>query len=105
MVYWLAETIGSSMRFYLPATAPPLGPGEAIRMPTSVLIPHEPHLPVPPESWQRRAYPSMERFVALDRGGHFLASEEPDRFVAEIREAFRPYRGQPETDVYECKLR
>jgi pimeloyl-ACP methyl ester carboxylesterase len=105
MVYWVTETIGSSMRFYVPATAPPLGPGEAIRMPTSVLIPHEPHLPVPPESWLRRAYPSMERFVVLDRGGHFLASEEPDRFVAEIREAFRPYRGRPATDVYECKLR
>jgi pimeloyl-ACP methyl ester carboxylesterase len=105
MVYWLTETIGSSMRFYVPATAPPLGPGEAITMPTSVLIPHEPHLPVPPESWLRRPYPSMERFVVLDRGGHFLASEEPDRFVAEIREAFRPYRGHPATDLYEGKLR
>jgi pimeloyl-ACP methyl ester carboxylesterase len=47
----------------------------------------------------------VARFVALDRGGHFLASEEPDRFAAEIREAFRPYRGHPATDVYECKLR
>jgi hypothetical protein len=80
------------MRLYVPATEPPLGPGEAITAPTSVLIPHEPHLPVPPESWLRRAYPAMERFVVLDRGGHFLASENPHRFVAEIRETFRPYR-------------
>ena len=58
MIYWLTETIGSSMRFYVPATEPPLGPGEAITAPASVLIPHEPHLPVPPESWLRRAYPA-----------------------------------------------
>jgi pimeloyl-ACP methyl ester carboxylesterase len=94
MIYWLTETIGSSMRFYAPATEPPLGPGEAITAPASVLIPHEPHLPVPPESWLRRAYPGMERFVVLDRGGHFLASENPRGFVAEIREAFRPYRAK-----------
>jgi pimeloyl-ACP methyl ester carboxylesterase len=92
MIYWLTETIGSSMRWYVPAAEPPLGRGEAITAPASVLNPHEPHLPVPPESWLRRAYPGMERYVVLDRGGHFLASENPHRFVAEIREAFRPYR-------------
>jgi pimeloyl-ACP methyl ester carboxylesterase len=94
MIYWLTETIGSSIRFYVPGTAPALGPGEAITAPASVLIPHEPHLPVPPESWVRRAYPAMERFVVLDRGGHFLASEDPHRFAAEIRAAFRSYRRQ-----------
>jgi pimeloyl-ACP methyl ester carboxylesterase len=92
MIYWLTETIGSSMRLYVPATEPPLGSGEAITAPASVLIPHEPHLPVPPRSWLLRAYPGMERFVVLDRGGHFLASEDPHRFVTEIRETFRPYR-------------
>jgi pimeloyl-ACP methyl ester carboxylesterase len=92
MIYWLTQTIGSSMRFYVPATAPPLGPGEAITAPASVLIPHEPHLPVPPESWLRRAYPAMERCVVLQHGGHFLASEDPHRFAAEIRQTFRPYR-------------
>jgi pimeloyl-ACP methyl ester carboxylesterase len=92
MIYWLTQTIGSSMRLYVPATAAPLGAGEAITAPTSVVIPHEPYLPVPPESWLHRAYPAMERFVVLDRGGHFLASEDPHRFVAEIRETFRPYR-------------
>ena len=50
---------------------------------------------LPPENWLRRAYPSMERFVVPDRGGHFLASGEPDRLAAEIREAVRPYRGHP----------
>jgi pimeloyl-ACP methyl ester carboxylesterase len=49
MIYWLTQTIGSSMRLYTPATAAGLGPGGAITTATSVLIPHEPHLPVPPE--------------------------------------------------------
>lgn len=92
MIYWLTQTIGSSMRYYVPATAPPLGPGEAITAPAAVLIPHEPHLPVPPRSWLRRAYPAMERLVVLDHGGHFLAAENPHRFTAEIRRTFRRYR-------------
>jgi hypothetical protein len=53
------------MRYYVPATEPPLGPDKAITGPTSVRIPHEPHLPVLPESWLRRADPAMERFVVL----------------------------------------
>ena len=60
---------------------------------------------LPPENWLRRAYPSMERFVAPGCGGHFPASAEPDRFAAEIREAFRPYRGHPAADESGCKLR
>ena len=35
MIYWLTQTIGSSMRFYVPATAPSLDPGEAITAPAS----------------------------------------------------------------------
>jgi len=39
----------------------------------------------------------MERFVVMDRGGHFLASEDPHRFVAEMRETL-PYRSNQPTD-------
>jgi pimeloyl-ACP methyl ester carboxylesterase len=90
MIYWLTETIGSSSRLY--ALYSPPGPGDTVATPTSVLAPHEPRLPVPPESWLRRGYPKLTRFVTLDEGGHFLALESPERFVAEIRDAFRPYR-------------
>ncbi len=91
MVYWVTGCIGSSVRLYTPETAR-LSEGDVVRVPTSVLVPHEPKLPVPPESWLRRGYPDLRRFVTLDRGGHFLAAESPQRFVAEIRDAFRPYR-------------
>jgi pimeloyl-ACP methyl ester carboxylesterase len=93
-LYWVTGTIGSSIRLYTPATAAPLGPGRTIGVPTSVLIPHEPALPVPPEPWLRRAYPDLRRYSVLDTGGHFLAAESPERFAAEVRDAFRPYRGR-----------
>jgi pimeloyl-ACP methyl ester carboxylesterase len=90
MIYWLTETIGSSSRLY--ALYSPPRPGDVVTVRTSVLAPHEPKLPVPPESWLRRGYPNLTRLVTLDEGGHFLALESPERFVAEIRDAFRGYR-------------
>jgi pimeloyl-ACP methyl ester carboxylesterase len=92
MIYWATQTIGSSIRLYTPSSAPPPGPGDLITVPASVLAPHEPKLPIPPQSWLRRAYPNLTRMVTLDEGGHFLALESPDRFVTEIRDAFRPCR-------------
>jgi pimeloyl-ACP methyl ester carboxylesterase len=87
-LYWVTETIGSANRLYTPATAEPPAPGRPIGVPTSVLLPHEPDLPVPPESWLRRAYADLRRYRVLDRGGHFLAAEDPETFAAEVRAAF-----------------
>jgi hypothetical protein len=92
MLYWVTETVASASRYYLASTAAPLKPGERIEVPTAVLFPHEPNLPVPPPSWVRRAYAHTYRTKTLDRGGHFLAAEDPAGFVAAIREAFRPIR-------------
>ena len=94
-LYWVTGSIGSANRLYTPATAEPLAAGQRITVPTSVLVPNEPDLPTPPESWQRRAYADLRRHRKLSEGGHFLAAEAPDRFVAEVREAFRPYRTWP----------
>jgi pimeloyl-ACP methyl ester carboxylesterase len=93
MIYWATQTIGSSIRLYTPSSAPSPGPGDLITAPASVLATHEPHLPIPPQSWLFRAYPNLTRHVTLDEGGHFLALESPERFTTEIRDAFRPYRG------------
>jgi pimeloyl-ACP methyl ester carboxylesterase len=91
MIYWVTQTIGSSVRLY--AVEPrPMGPDDWSRVPTSVLVPNEPKLPAPPESWLRRGYPDLARVVHVDAGGHFLAAENPERFVHEVRAAFRPYR-------------
>ena len=91
MIYWCTEMIASSVRRYAVPSSP-LGVGEQILAPTSVLAPNEPKLAAPPESWLRRAYADLRRYARIDRGGHFLALESPDRFVDEIRAAFRPFR-------------
>ena len=87
MLYWLTDTIASSTRLY--ALSSPPGPDDVIQVPASVLVPNEPRLPVPPEEWLRRAYPRLTRVVHADTGGHFLAAEQPELFVNEIRNAFR----------------
>jgi pimeloyl-ACP methyl ester carboxylesterase len=90
MIYWATRTIGSSMRLYTVDSAPP---EDVVSVPASIIVTREPEIPVPPESWLRRAYPALTRITTVDEGGHFLALEAPGRFVAEVREAFRPYRG------------
>jgi pimeloyl-ACP methyl ester carboxylesterase len=92
MIYWATQTIGSSIGLYTPQSEAPLGPGDLITAPASILATHEPRNPIPPPAWLRRAYPNLVRLVTLEQGGHFLALEAPDRFVTEIRDAFRPYR-------------
>lgn len=90
MLYWCTGTGYSAERLY--ASATPLGPDDIVRVPTSVLVPNEPELPKPPREWLLRGYPQLVRHVEVEAGGHFLAAEAPERFVAELREAFRPYR-------------
>jgi pimeloyl-ACP methyl ester carboxylesterase len=46
----------------------------------------------PPESWARRAYPSLMYFHETDKGGHFAAWEQPELFAAELRAAFKTLR-------------
>ena len=46
----------------------------------------------PPETWARRAYPTLIYFHEVDKGGHFAAWEQPELFSAELRAAFRPLR-------------
>jgi pimeloyl-ACP methyl ester carboxylesterase len=89
MIYWATRTIGSSMRLYTVDSAPV---GDVVSVPASIIVTREPEIPVPPESWLRRAYPRLTRIKAVEEGGHFLALEAPERFVAEVREAFRPFR-------------
>ena len=94
MIYWVTETIASSVRLYaLPRGT--LGPGDAVRAPAAVIVPNEPRLSRPPDSWLRRGYADLRRVVRIERGGHFLALESPARLVDEIRTTFRPFRPGP----------
>jgi pimeloyl-ACP methyl ester carboxylesterase len=96
MAYWVTGTGASAARSYweaygadapaagrepLPPPSMPVGfttfPGEIWRT---------------PRSWAEKAYPSLNYFNEVARGGHFAAWEEPELFAEEIRAAFRSSR-------------
>ena len=45
----------------------------------------------PPRSMAEQVY-NIQRWTAMDHGGHFAALEQPDALVADIRAFFRPFR-------------
>lgn len=91
-LYWVTQTIGSSMRLYLEAGATPLrlAPGERIFTPTAVArFPKEE--PMPPREYVERGY-DVVRWTEMTSGGHFAAMEEPRLLAEDIRASFRPLR-------------
>jgi pimeloyl-ACP methyl ester carboxylesterase len=95
-LYWLTNTAASSGRLYWenhgasPTSAAALKSAE-ISVPVGITVfPDDVYRP--PETWARRAYPSLVYFHEVDRGGHFAAWEQPQLFSEEIRAAFRSLR-------------
>lgn len=92
-IYWFTETIGSSVRLYREGRQRPVhfAAGERVRPPLGVAeFPRE--LPMPPRSWLERVF-DVRRWTQMPRGGHFAAMEAPQDLAVEIREFFRPLRG------------
>jgi pimeloyl-ACP methyl ester carboxylesterase len=46
----------------------------------------------PPESWTRRAYPTLNYVNKVEKGGHFAAWEQPELFAEEVRATFKEVR-------------
>jgi pimeloyl-ACP methyl ester carboxylesterase len=95
-LYWLTNTAASSVRLYWesggrsPLVAAAWKTAE-IKLPVAVTVFGEDAYR-PPETWTRRAYPSLVYFREVDKGGHFAAWEQPELFAAELRAAFKPLR-------------
>jgi pimeloyl-ACP methyl ester carboxylesterase len=95
-LYWLTNTATSAGRLYWenrgtsPTSASAIKTTE-ISVPIGVTVfPKDVYRP--PESWARRAYPSLVYFNEVGSGGHFAAWEEPQLFSEELRAAFRTTR-------------
>jgi pimeloyl-ACP methyl ester carboxylesterase len=99
MIYWVTQTINSSMRRYYEArhnpNPNPLRTGERIQTPTGIaMFPGEKDLVVPRE-FAERCY-NIQRWTDMPRGGHFPALEEPELLVEDLRAFFREFRnGKP----------
>jgi pimeloyl-ACP methyl ester carboxylesterase len=93
-LYWLTETIGSSMRMYRAnAAIPPAQHARRVAVPSGFsLFPGD--IVRPPRAWLERTA-NVVRVTEPARGGHFAPFEEPELYAAELREFFRPYRASP----------
>jgi pimeloyl-ACP methyl ester carboxylesterase len=95
-LYWLTNTAASSGRLYWenrgasPTSATAMKTAQ-ISVPVGVTVfPDDVYRP--PQTWVRRAYPSLVYFHEVDKGGHFAAWEQPQLFSTEIQAAFRSLR-------------
>ena len=91
MIYWVTDTINSSMRYYYEnRKAQAAGPLPRVPVPTGVAI-----FPAndmnPPREAAERNY-NVARWTEMPSGGHFAAMEEPDLLVEDIRAFFRDFR-------------
>jgi pimeloyl-ACP methyl ester carboxylesterase len=93
-LYWLTNTALSSARLYWNnAQTAKAGFFDAknVQIPVAVSVfPDE--IYAAPRSWTERAYPKLIHFNTLTKGGHFAAWEQPELFVAEMRESFKSLR-------------
>ncbi len=92
-VYWLGETGGSSTRLYFDREHPPWFPDAQTRIevPTAVALTVEP-VEKAPREWAERTYRDIRQWTEFPRGGHFMASEQPQLLAEDLRTFFRSFR-------------
>src|SRR5262249_13334529 len=94
MLYWLTESIGSSMRFYWEAQhyawQPEPDRSPVVEAPTAITLwPQE--LMLMPTPLMESFY-NLQRLEQMPSGGHFHPMEEPELLVEDLRAFFRGLR-------------
>jgi pimeloyl-ACP methyl ester carboxylesterase len=93
MIYWVTQTIGSSMRFYyekahLSGVAEP----SYVKVPTGFAAFAKDITPAPRQFAER--YFNIQRWTEMPHGGHFAALEVPVPLTIQLREFFGPFRSE-----------
>ena len=91
-IYWVTQTIGSSVRMYYDNQRGTwvMGKGELVPAPAAVAVfPGE--ISRPPKEWAERSF-NVCRWTEMPSGGHFAALEEPGLLAEDVRAFFRSYR-------------
>jgi pimeloyl-ACP methyl ester carboxylesterase len=89
MLYWVTATAASSARLYWESFGRPRP--YKVTVPTGVAV--FPKEIVPPvRKWMGEAFPNIQHWSEMPKGGHFAAFEQPELFVQEIRSFFRKLR-------------
>ena len=95
-LYWLTNTAASAARIYwenrnLNLISAAAQKTNEIAVPVAITVfPKE--VVRAQETWARRAFPTLNYFNEVDRGGHFAMWEYPELFAGELRAAFRSAR-------------
>jgi pimeloyl-ACP methyl ester carboxylesterase len=87
-LYWATATIGSSFRQYY--DYPLNEPVPTITVPAAVTLSNEPAYATYPRSLAERVFADLRHWNRPDRGGHFMAHEEPEQVAGELRDFFGP---------------
>ena len=91
-IYWVTQTIGSSVRMYYDNQRGTweMGKDEQVPAPAAVAV-FTGEISRPPKEWADRSY-NVCRWTEIASGGHFAALEEPVLLAEDIRAFFRSYR-------------
>ncbi|MEO7214569.1 MAG: epoxide hydrolase family protein [Mucilaginibacter sp.] len=87
-LYWITQTISSSMGMYKENSKKPIvfAKGESIKVPVAFArFPHE--LPTPPRSYIEKGF-NVQRWTEMPKGGHFAAAEQPVLLAKDIKAFF-----------------
>ncbi|MGW9211597.1 epoxide hydrolase family protein [Embleya sp. NPDC055664] len=89
-LYWATESIGTSFREYHDWSHDrPLPP---ITVPGAVTLSNEPAFRGMPRGLAERTFTDLRQWHTPERGGHFMAHEEPEQLARDLRDFFRPLR-------------
>jgi pimeloyl-ACP methyl ester carboxylesterase len=92
-LYWVTQTITSSMRDYFDNDNPqfriPLGPGDVVQVPTGIAVFDHSFADegTPVREWVERLY-NVRRWTPMQSGGHFAPAEEPGLLARDISAFF-----------------
>lgn len=89
MLYWATNSATSSARIYWES----FGKARAsqVQVPVGVAV-YPKEIVTPVKAWMAADYPNIIHWSEQPKGGHFAAFEQPELFVADVRECFRKLR-------------
>ena len=90
-LFWLTQSVGTSLRFYWETARQPWTPSHdrqpTIEAPTAFAVLPQDVFPLPRRIVEEHV--NLQQWSRLDRGGHFGAAEAPDLIVEDLRRFFR----------------
>ena len=91
MFYWLPNAGVSSARLYWESFVSSINNSDSVLLPVGCSIFPKEFLKTS-ERWAKKRFKNLIHFNLLDKGGHFAAFEQPQRFVKEVQDCFRKIR-------------